>query len=201
MADDFLECNGWIDQKSCSPDVRSPNDSSHITSSCDSLIIGDRSGYCLCHNGGIRIPQRCHHDPIRCYEVCAAASTRIVHAPLFLEVFMWTVLTVIMLWVCYNMSMAIIEMLSRYFECCRSLRRWDGIIQCGECRIPITWSGWKKWKQIREINALECRRFKSFSELEHDLISDGSGSCIICFEHYEAKSKVLRLDCGMYPSM
>lgn len=125
----------------------------------------------------------------------------VVGAPLIIEVLIWLLLLFVIGMSCWEMTKAIIASAAQRIPWCQRLHEWDGVLRiCGR-KIPISRSARVKFKHLKQIAELECRKFSSFQDpgkhdSDRDLISDGSGACIICWEPYEAKSKVLRLKCG-----
>ena len=107
-------------------------------------------------------------------------------------------------WCVWQIMKGVVRLLSPHIRCCQRFREWDGIIKIGGHKIALSRKGRRKIRQNREIDALESGRFRDFQNpngRRESVISDESGACIICWEEYEAKSKVLRLNCGhrMYP--
>lgn len=118
---------------------------------------------------------------------------------LILEMLLALVLSALTLMCLYKATCSWIRMLSRHIPCCRRMRRWDGTFKvCGRT-FACTLRGRRALRAVREIEQLECALFREFTNpnsRRHSILSDESGACVICWEEYKAKSKVLRLNCG-----
>ena len=85
--------------------------------------------------------------------------------------------------------------------CCCRVCRADKIITIFGVRVPTSIAAWKKLKKMRDVEKIKCKPFAEFkldrqANNENDVISDGSGQCIICMEDYKMDSQVIYLNCA-----
>ena len=120
---------------------------------------------------------------------------------LVMEILLGILLITLATWCALRVMRGFIRLLSPHIRCCRRMREWDGIIKIGGHKIPLSPRGCRKLRENREIDALETGQFQYFQDPQgrrESLISDESTTCVICWEEYEAKSILLRLNCNHF---